>query len=90
MLFRSADLLVPDHVAVEAVAVLARGYLEVETVVRQDVLHLAEVELDTRGPQVGPRESVLERLFAWNHPDTDGAGLDELVPRDQPVEVVGV
>ena len=88
MRHRLADLLEPDDVPVEAVAVLPTGIVEVELVVRQDGLDLAEVEVDARGPQVGAGDAVLDGLVGRDDADALGAGLDHLVAGDEVVELV--
>src|SRR5690606_5152967 len=73
------NLLEPDPPTIPAVTVGSGYDVEVELVVREVVLDLAEIERHSRRPQVGPGDAVGGCHLRWQHTDVAGAGDQDLV-----------
>ena len=86
---RFADLLQADPVTGEGITVGMGPDLPVELLPGQR-RHLvaAQVEVDARGPGVGPRQAVIQGDVPRDDPDAPGAPLEDLVAHEQRLDLV--
>src|SRR5262249_25108370 len=85
---RLEDLVEPDLIAVEHVAVVGVDHVEVDVVVREIRLRAPEVPREAGGPQDRPGDAQPEGLLGGDHTDTHGAFAPDRVVGEQLVVVV--
>ena len=74
------------QVAIEVVAVLAQGYLELDPVIGPVRLHPSQVEGDSRRAQQRPRDTPGDGLLGRERPHADHAVHEDAVARDEGVD----
>jgi hypothetical protein len=82
---RLEDLIEPDLIAVEHVAVLGIDHVEVDVFVREVRLRLSQIPREAGGPQDGTGRAQGERLLGRDEPDTDGPLAPDRVLAQQSV-----
>src|SRR5438445_746603 len=89
LLYHAHGLLHLRHahqVAIEVVAVLAQGYLELDPVIGPVRLHPSQVEGDSRRAQQRPRDTPGDGLLGRERPHADHAVHEDAVARDEGVD----